>query len=154
MIIKIACVGKIKEQYYTDMIDEYQDLIPRQHELKICQVDDEKIPGNASGTVKQQILIREGRKLLDIIHKTDYVIALCIDGKQHSTTDICSICRKAWERGYQTITFVIGGSLGLSPEVVKRADYKLSFSLMTFPHQLMRVMLVEQLADICTIYDK
>lgn len=154
MIFKIACVGKVKESYYCDMIQEYQALIQKRHKLAIYQVEDEKIPGNASDAVKQQILLREGRRLLEGIQKNDYVIALCIDGRQHSTKDIKSICYKAWERGCQTITFVIGGSLGLSPEVINRADYKLSFSLMTFPHQLMRVMLVEQLADICSTYDK
>lgn len=154
MNYKIACVGKIKENYYTEMIQEYQALIKKQNNLKFCQVEDEKIPGNASPAVKQQILVREGKKLLEVIKKDEYVIALCIDGRQLSTDDIGSLCHKACDQGYHTITFVIGGSLGLSSEVVDRADYKLSFSRMTFPHQLMRVMLVEQIADICTICDK
>lgn len=154
MNYKIACVGKIKENYYIEMIKEYQALIKKKNDLRIVQVEDEKIPGNASDAIKQQILVREGRRLLEVIKKDEYVVALCIDGRQLSTDDIDSLCHKAWDQGYQTITFVIGGSLGLSSEVVHRADYKLSFSLMTFPHQLMRVMLIEQIADICTICDK
>ncbi len=145
MNIKIACVGKIKEKYYMDMMHMYQTVITKRHSLKICQVEDEKIPGNASEAVRKQILMLEGERLLHRISKTDYVIALCIDGRQLSTEEIRDLCQKARADGYQTLTFVIGGSLGLSPEVIKRADYRLSISDMTFPHQLMRVMLMEQL---------
>lgn len=145
MNIKIACVGKIKEKYYMDMMCMYQTVITKRHSLKICQVEDEKIPGNASEAVRKQILMLEGERLLHRISKTDYVIALCIDGRQLSTEEIRDLCQKARADGYQTLTFVIGGSLGLSPEVIKRADYRLSISDMTFPHQLMRVMLMEQL---------
>lgn len=149
MIFKIACVGKIKESYYIDMIQAYEKRITKQHQFKICQVEDERIPKKASDAESSQLIVCEGRRLAKVIQKTDYVIALCIEGKQCSTEEIGRLCHQAWDRGFQTITFVIGGSLGLSPELVKRADYKLSFSAMTFPHQLMRVMLTQQISAIC-----
>ena len=149
MIFKIVCVGKIKEVYYTDMIDAFKRQIDRKHKLVIIQHDDEKIPQNASDTVKKKIVDTESRKCMESIGKSEYVVALCINGKKCTTEMLKEKLRQAEERGITTVTFLIGGSLGMSDELIRKADFKLSFSDMTFPHQLMRVMLLDQLRLIC-----
>jgi 23S rRNA (pseudouridine1915-N3)-methyltransferase len=149
MIYKIACVGKIKEKYYTDLIEEYKNKISGKNRMEIFQVPDEKIPKKPSESVCEQIKEREGARLLNGISQNDYVVALCIDGKKMTTSEMAALCVKAEERGFDKIVLVIGGSLGLSEAVIQRADMKLSFSDMTFPHQLMRVMLADQIAAIC-----
>jgi 23S rRNA (pseudouridine1915-N3)-methyltransferase len=162
MTFKIVCVGRIKETYYTDMIDAYKRQIGRKHELVIIQHEDEKIPQNASDTIKKKIVDTESHKCMESIGKSEYVIALCINGKKCTTellrekirqaellgTGSESI-RQAEDRGITTVTFLIGGSLGMSDELIRKADFKLSYSNMTFPHQLMRVMLLDQLQIIC-----
>lgn len=149
MIFKIVCVGKIKEVYYTDMIDAFKRQIDKKHKLVIIQHDDERIPQNASDTVKKKIVDTESRKCMESIGKSEYVVALCINGKKCTTEMLKDKIWQAEDRGIKTVTFLIGGSLGMSDELIQKADFKLSFSDMTFPHQLMRVMLLDQLRLIC-----
>lgn len=144
MKITILCVGKVKEKFYRDAIGEYQKRLSRYCKLKIVEVTDEKTPDGASETVENQIKEKEGNRILSKIREEDYVIALVIDGKMQDSVELSKNIQQLGVRGKSSIVFVIGGSLGLSKEVLKRADEKLSFSKMTFPHQLMRVILLEQ----------
>lgn len=144
MKITILCVGKVKEKFYRDAIGEYQKRLSRYCKLEIVEVADEKTPDGASETVENQIKEKEGNRILSKIREEDYVIALVIDGKMQDSVELSKNIQQLGVRGKSSIVFVIGGSLGLSKEVLKRANEKLSFSKMTFPHQLMRVILLEQ----------
>ncbi len=144
MKITILCVGKVKEKFYRDAIGEYQKRLSRYCKLEIVEVTDEKTPDGASETVENQIKEKEGNRILSKIREEDYVIALAIDGKMQDSVELSKNIQQLGVRGKSSIVFVIGGSLGLSEEVLKRANEKLSFSKMTFPHQLMRVILLEQ----------
>ena len=149
MLFKIICVGKIKEEYYSSQIQELCKQINKKNRVEIIQSEDEKIPKNASDAVKQKIIETESRNSLASIGKNDFVIALCIEGKRYTTEQFAAIIRQAEEREYEAVSFLIGGSLGTSNELVRCADVKMSFSDMTFPHQLMRVMLLDQIRIIC-----
>ena len=149
MLFKIICVGKIKEEYYRSQIQELCKQINKKNRVEIIQSEDEKIPKNASDAVKQKIIETESRNSLASIGKNDFVIALCIEGKKYITEQFAAIIRQAEEREYEAVSFLIGGSLGTSNELIRRADVKMSFSDMTFPHQLMRVMLLDQIRIIC-----
>lgn len=149
MLFKIICVGKIKEEYYSSQIQELCKQINKKNRVEIIQSEDEKIPKNASDAVKQKIIETESRNSLASIGKNDFVIALCIEGKKYTTEQFAAIIRQAEEREYEAVSFLIGGSLGTSNELVRCADVKMSFSDMTFPHQLMRVMLIDQIRIIC-----
>ena len=149
MLFKIICVGKIKEEYYSSQIQELCKQINKKNRVEIIQSEDEKIPKNASDAVKQKIIETESRNSLASIGKNDFVIALCIEGKKYTTEQFAAIIRHAEEREYEAVSFLIGGSLGTSNELVRCADVKMSFSDMTFPHQLMRVMLLDQIRIIC-----
>lgn len=149
MLFKIICVGKIKEEYYSSQIQELCKQINKKNQVEIIQSEDEKIPKNASDAVKQKIIETESRNSLVSIGKNDFVIALCIEGKKYTTEQFAAIIRQAEEREYEAVSFLIGGSLGTSNELIRRADVKMSFSDMTFPHQLMRVMLLDQIRIIC-----
>ena len=149
MLFKIICVGKIKEEYYSSKIQELCKQINKKNRVEIIQSEDEKIPKNASDAVKQKIIETESRNSLASIGKNDFVIALCIEGKKYTTEQFAAIIRQAEEREYEAVSFLIGGSLGTSNELIRRADVKMSFSDMTFPHQLMRVMLLDQIRIIC-----
>lgn len=149
MLFKIICVGKIKEEYYSSQIQELCKQINKKNRVEIIQSEDEKIPKNASDAVKQKIIETESRNSLASIGKNDFVIALCIEGKKYTTEQFTAIIRQAEEREYEAVSFLIGGSLGTSNELIRRADVKMSFSDMTFPHQLMRVMLLDQIRIIC-----
>ena len=144
MEIRIISVGKIKEKYLNDGIQEYAKRLSRYCKLTFCQVPDEKTPDKASDALNQQIKETEGERILKHIREQDYVIALAIDGKMLDSVELSQMISRLGVEGKSCIDFVIGGSLGLSDKVLKRADYKLSFSRMTFPHQLMRVILLEQ----------
>ena len=144
MRINIICVGKIKEKYLKLGIDEFKKRLSKYCKLDIIELDDEKAPENLSDKEMEMIKDKEGKKILAKIKYTSYVIALAIDGKSLSSEELADTINKLGIRGVSNITFVIGGSLGLSDEVLSRADYKLSFSKMTFPHQLMRLILLEQ----------
>ena len=145
MKITLAAVGKIKEKFYADAIAEYSKRLSRYCKLEILQVADEKTPDNASETVERQIKEKEGERLLASIKEGAYVVALAIEGEMLDSVGLSEKINALGVGGTSQIVFVIGGSLGLSDAVLKRADYKLSFSKMTFPHQLMRVILLEQI---------
>ena len=144
MRISIVCVGKIKEKYLKLGIDEFSKRLSKYCKLDVIELDDEKAPENLSDKEMLMIKEKEGKKILSKIKDNSYVIALAIDGKNLSSEELAETIEKLGVRGTSHIVFVIGGSLGLSDEVLKRADYKLSFSKMTFPHQLMRLILLEQ----------
>ena len=145
MKITVITVGKIKEKYLEDAIAEYSKRLSRYCKLEIIQVADEKTPDRASEVVETQIRDRGGERILCHIKETAYVVALAIEGKMISSEELAELIDGLGVRGESHIQFVIGGSLGLSKKVLERADYKLSFSRMTFPHQLMRVILLEQI---------
>ena len=145
MRITIVCVGKVKEKFYRDAIDEFAKRLSRYCKLEIIEVADEKTPDNASDIEVRQIKDKEGERILKNIKDDAYVICLCIDGKQLDSEKLAEKIDSLGIQGVSHICMVIGGSLGLSDMIVKRADYRLSFSMMTFPHQLMRVILLEQI---------
>ena len=145
MKITLITVGKIKEKYLADAIAEYSKRLSRYCKLEIVQVADEKTPDRASEVMEEQIKDKEGEKILAHVKDGAYVIALAIDGRMVSSEELAEFIDGLGVRGESHIQFVIGGSLGLSKKVLSRADYKLSFSKMTFPHQLMRVILLEQI---------
>lgn len=144
MNITIIGVGKIKEKYLKLGIDEFKKRLSKYCKLDVIELDDEKAPENLSDKEMLMIKDKEGKKILSKVKANSYVIALAIDGKNLSSEELADTMSKLAVRGSSHITFIIGGSLGLSDEVLSRADYKLSFSKMTFPHQLMRLILLEQ----------
>ena len=145
MKISIVCVGKIKEKYLTMAIDEYSKRLGRYCKLEIIELPDEKTPDNASAAEELQIKKKEGERILKNIKDSAYVIALAIDGKMLSSEELAQKMQELGVKGESHLVFVIGGSLGLDSDVLDRADYKLSFSKMTFPHQVMRMILLEQI---------
>lgn len=145
MKITILCVGKIKEKFFSMAIDEYTKRLSRYCKLEIIEVPDEKTDENASVAEEMMVKEKEGERLFKNIKDSSYVIALAIDGKQLDSLELSEKIEKLGVQGVSHITFVIGGSLGLAEKVLNRADFKLSFSKMTFPHQLMRVILLEQI---------
>ena len=145
MKITLITVGKIKERFFEEAIKEYSKRLSRYCKLEIIQVADEKTPDKASEALNTQIKNTEGERLMKHIREQDYVIALAIDGKTPDSVELSQKIEKLGVSGISSIAFVIGGSLGLSESVLKRADYKLSFSRMTFPHQLMQMILLEQI---------
>jgi 23S rRNA (pseudouridine1915-N3)-methyltransferase len=144
MNIKIISVGKIKEKYIKLGIDEFTKRLSKYCKLDIIEVDDEKAPENLSEKEMDIIKYKEGQKILSNIKSNSYVIALAIDGKNLSSEELANKMSNLSISGNSNIAFVIGGSLGLSKDVLDRSDFKLSFSKMTFPHQLMRLILLEQ----------
>lgn len=145
MKIKVICVGKIKEQYLADGIADFEAKIRKTLPIEIVELPDEKTPQGASEVLENRIKEMEGKRILEKIDPSDHVFALCIEGKQLSTEQFRKSVEQLKQEGKETIDFVIGGSLGLSDEVVRRAKDKISFSSMTFPHQLMRLILMEQI---------
>lgn len=144
MNITLVTVGKLKEKYLKQAIDEYSKRLSRYCKLDIIELPDEKTPDNASEKEETQIKEKEGKAILSKIKDNSYVVAMDLKGKQLTSEELSSFVERCGITGNSNIVFVIGGSLGLSDEVIKRADYKLCFSKMTFPHQLFRVMLLEQ----------
>lgn len=145
MKITLICVGKIKEKYLTMAIDEYSKRLSRYCKLEIIEVADEKTPDQASVAEENQIKKIEGERILKNIKDGAYLITLAIDGNSLSSEELAEKIGQLGVGGSSHLIFVIGGSLGLSNEILEKADYKLSFSRMTFPHQLMRVILLEQI---------
>ena len=144
MKITIITVGKIKEKYLRDAIAEYSKRLSRYCRLEIIEVADEKTPDQASEILEEQIRSKEGERILKYIRDDMYVITLEIGGKMLSSEEFAKKIETLGVQGQSSIAYVIGGSIGLGKEVLKRSDYALSFSKMTFPHQLMRVILLEQ----------
>ena len=145
MKITILTVGKIKEKYLRDAIAEYSKRLSRYAKLEIIEVADEKTPDSASETVETNIKNKEAERLLKYIRDDAYLITLEIKGKQLTSEELAQKIDTLGVQGTSHIIFAIGGSLGLGEEVLKRSNYALSFSKMTFPHQLMRVILLEQI---------
>lgn len=144
MKISILCVGKVKESFYRDAIKEYEKRLSRYADIEIIEVEDEKTPDNASDNVVNAIKEKEGERLIKHMKDDAYTIALAIEGKMLDSVKLSEKIDDLGVSGKSHIEFVIGGSLGLSPAVLNKVDFKLSFSPMTFPHQLMRVILLEQ----------
>lgn len=145
MNINIICVGKIKEKYFVDAIAEYSKRLSRYCKLQIIEVKDEMTPDGASEAIEEQIKRTEGERIIAKIKPNTYTVALAIDGKTYDSPALAKHISKLSVDGNSEINFVIGGSLGLHSSVLSMANEKLSFSPMTFPHQLMRVILLEQI---------
>lgn len=145
MKISLITVGKIKEKYLRDAIAEYSKRLSRYCKLEIIEVADEKTPDHASDVVEKTIRDKEAERIMKYVKEDAYVITLEINGKLLSSEELSAKINQLGIQGTSHITFIIGGSIGLGKEVLARSDYALSFSKMTFPHQLMRVILLEQI---------
>jgi len=145
MNVNIISVGKIKEKYLKDAIDEYSKRLSRFCRLTITEVADEPMSQNPSGAEVEIILKKEGEKILSAIKNTDVLISLCVEGEQKTSEEFAKVFSNECANGASSFTFIIGGSLGLLEEIKKKSALRLSFSKMTFPHQLMRVVLLEQI---------
>ena len=150
MNVRIVCVGKLKERYFEDACAEFQKRLGRFVSLEIAEVADEKAPESLHPKDEELVREKEGRRIVKCIGPKDFVVAMAIDGKQMTYEQFAAFLEEK-EREARPLTFVIGGSLGLSPEVYARADAKLSFSKMTFPHRIARLLLLEQLYRGCKI---
>ena len=145
MNIKIVCVGKLKEKYFKDGIAEYVKRMSRFAKVKIVQVPDEKAPEKLSPAEMEQVKEIEGKRILDKIKDKEYVYVTAIKGKERTSEAFAKELSNLTTYGHSDITFVIGGSLGTSDAVNKRADDLISFGKFTMPHQLMRLVLIEQI---------
>lgn len=145
MKLKVITVGKLKEKYLRDGIAEYSKRMGRFAKLEMLELPDEKTPDRASQAENEQILHKEGQRILEKIADREFVIALAIEGKSLSSEAFSQYLSDLGVRGYSDVTFVIGGSLGLSPAVKTRANFLISFGKMTLPHQLMKLVLMEQI---------
>lgn len=145
MNITIISVGKLKEKYLKQAIDEYSKRLTRYCKLDIIELQDEKTPDNASEKEELQIKEKEGELILSKIKDNMFVIAMDLKGENLTSEQFANYIENCGVMGNSNIAFIVGGSLGLSQNVIKRANYKLCFSKMTFPHQLFRVMLLEQI---------
>jgi 23S rRNA (pseudouridine1915-N3)-methyltransferase len=143
--ISIVTVGKLKEKYLKQGIEEYLKRLSAYAKVEVIEVADEKAPEELSELEMVQVKQKEGERILAKVSQDTYVIALAINGKLQSSEELANSLDKLATYGKSKISFIIGGSLGLSEEVVKRSNEQLSFSRMTFPHQLMRLILVEQI---------
>lgn len=144
MNITIISVGKIKEKYINLGLSEFSKRLSKYCKLNLIEVSDEKAPENLSEADMKIVKNKEGEKILSKLNDNTYIIVLAIDGKQLSSEELSKKIDNLALQGNSSITFIIGGSLGLSDEVLNKANYKLSFSKMTFPHQLMKLILLEQ----------
>ena len=151
MKISIVCVGRLKEKYWTAAVDEYSKRLGKYIKLDITELPDEKAPESMSVAQERQVKEKEGERILKAIKDDAFVVTLEIEGKQLTSVELAGFISEKMTRGVSHIAFVIRGSLGLSDEVIKKSDYHLSFSKMTFPHQLMRVVLLEQIYRACRI---
>lgn len=146
MNIKLIVVGNVKENYYRNQIEHLSKQIKKRNNFGMVELKDESIPKNASVMEELKVKESEGARILEHISNEDYVYALCIDGNMMTTDELKVHAMKQSQKGNGNLVFIIGGSLGLADKVVSRANFKLSFSRMTFPHQLMRMMLMEQIS--------
>ena len=145
MNIKIICVGKLKEKYLKDGIAEYSKRLQKFAKFEIIEVPDEKAPEQLSQSEMNKIMEKEGERILSKIKDREYVFALAIKGKERSSEELAAEVEKLTVSGHSDLTFIIGGSLGLDPAVLKRANTQISFGRFTLPHQLMRLVLTEQI---------
>ena len=151
MKIKVVTVGKLKEKYLKDGIAEYSKRISRFAKFEMIELSDEKTPDKASESENQKILEIEGQRILSKIVDRDFVIVLAIEGKTFFSEEFSKQLEETSIKGFSTLTFIIGGSLGLSSSVKNRANLSVSFGRLTLPHQLMRLVLVEQIYRAFTI---
>ena len=142
--INIVCIGNLKEKYYRDSFFEYSKRLKRYCKFTVDQLDECKLPQNSSAAEIEEAIKAEGKSILSKLHSS-FIIALCIEGKMFSSEELSDTIDKLSVQGISEISFVIGGSWGLSDEIKNRANIKLSMSRMTFPHQLARIMLCEQI---------
>lgn len=145
MKITVISVGKIKEKYFTGAIQEYAKRLTRYCKINMIEVPDEKCPETLSPKEEEAVKDKEGERILSKIKEQQTVIALAIEGKQMTSEQLATQIQTWGVQGNSDLVFVIGGSLGLSKQVIKRSNFQLSFSKMTFPHQLMKVVLLEQI---------
>lgn len=145
MKITVITVGKIKEKYLKDAIAEYSKRLSKYCKLEIVEVADEKTPDNVSDVVEDAIRAKEAERILKYVKEDAFVITLEINGKQLSSEELADKVDKLGVQGTSHIIFIIGGSIGLGQDVLRKSNFALSFSKMTFPHQLMRVILLEQI---------
>ncbi|MBO4878965.1 MAG: 23S rRNA (pseudouridine(1915)-N(3))-methyltransferase RlmH [Clostridia bacterium] len=145
MKLRIICVGRLKEKFYEDAVNEFKKRLSRYAETEIVELPDEKAPEKLSAAELEQVKLAEGRRILARLTESDTVIALDIAGKQLSSTELAERLSAYMLGGKSRLAFIIGGSNGLSSEVLERAELRLNFSKMTFSHQIFRVMLLEQL---------
>lgn len=145
MKIKIICVGKIKEKYLKDGIAEYQKRLSRFTQFEIIELADEKTPEKASQAENEKIMEKEANRILSKIGNRDCVIALAIEGKQYASEEFSQFVTDITIQGFSDITFIIGGSLGLHSIIKQKAHALISFGRLTLPHQLMRLVLTEQI---------
>ena len=145
MKITLITVGKIKERYLRDAAAEYVKRLGKYCKLELLEVADEKIPENAGNAAEESVRAKEGERILKFVRDNVYIITLEIDGAQLSSERLAERIENLGIQGRSHIIFIIGGSIGLGKEVCERSDFSLSFSKMTFPHQLMRVILLEQI---------
>lgn len=145
----LICVGKLKEKYWRDAVDEYLKRLTRYGQVEVIEVPDAPEPAHSSPGANAQVMQTEGERILTKIKPDDIVIALAIDGKTYTSEGFAEHMEQVTQRG--RVVFLIGGSLGLSPQVYQRANERISFSKFTFPHQMMRVIFLEQLYRACRI---
>lgn len=145
MNVKIITVGKLKEKYLKDGIAEYSKRLQKFAKFEIIEVPDEKAPEQLSQAEMDKIMQKEGDRILSKIKDREYVFALAIKGKERSSEELAQEIDKLTVSGNSDLTFIIGGSLGLDPAVLKRANTQISFGRFTLPHQLMRLVLTEQI---------
>lgn len=145
MNIKVISVGKLKEAYLKDGIAEYTKRLGRFGKVELIEVADEKTPDRASLVENQQIMTKEADRILAKVGEREFVVILAIEGKQFPSEAFSQLIQDKLSSGYSTLTFIIGGSLGLAPKVKQRANLLMSFGQLTLPHQLMRLVLVEQI---------
>lgn len=145
MKIKLVVVGKLKEKYLKDGIAEYSKRLSRFTKIEIVEVADEKTPDKATDAENQKIMKKESERIMSKISDRDYVIALAIEGEQFPSEKFSQRMEDITVKGYSDITFIIGGSLGLDPDIKNRANLLMSFGKLTLPHQLMRLVLIEQI---------
>lgn len=145
MKITLACVGKIKEKYLTAGIDEFTKRLTPFCKLEVVSINEERMPDNPSDAEKQQVLARETQRLMAVIPENSYVILLDVIGRQLSSPELAAKMDALALEGKSHLTFVIGGAFGYTGELRRRADFALSFSKMTFTHQMIRLLLVEQI---------
>ncbi len=145
MKIQVICIGKLKERYWTEAVGEYMKRLSKYCDMEITELKESRLPDKASAAQEAAVIDDEGENILKHVKDGSYVVSLEIGGKNLSSEELAQKIEEIPLSGKSHITFIIGGSLGLSKDVSKRADFKLSFSRMTFPHQMMRVILLEQI---------
>lgn len=144
--VNIICIGKIKEKYFTDAVAEYAKRLTAFCRFSVTELSEERVKSNnPNQSQTDEVVNAEGKRILQKIGQSDYVVAMCIEGKMLSSEELSKTLDNNSVGGVSTVDFIIGGSYGLSDEVKKRANLKLSMSRMTFPHQMARVILSEQI---------